>query len=322
MFGMKKGAERFPLMILPQVSNVCNSKCTHCWFNANPSLRRRDGVRFMPPELLKKIIDEIALHRDPLPLLRITSTGEPFTMPGLMEILCYAAAEKQVRTAVITNGSLLVPEVSKHLIDANVEALEISADAADKETYEKIRGGLSFERLMDNIDFMLSYRNRTGSKTKILVSFVEDPEYIDTPSVEAFWRDRVDNVIVRKYLTYGQISESGYSEDTYLPPDDRTPCPYPFERMVICANGNVTFCNFDVSDGYYMGNVGEDTIENIWRNSGFEKWRELVIQKQFEKIPLCAKCNDWKYKSWTHNFFNVLKESKDRTDGKSDESMA
>ena len=308
-FCMKAGAEKFPLMILPQVSNICNSSCIHCWFNANPELRTRDGVKYMASELLCKIVDEISLHADTKPLLRITGTGEPFMMQGLTKILSYASGKKGVRVGIITNGSLVTSDRAKKLIDAGVEALEISVDAADKYTYERIRRGLKFETITKNINNMVLYRNKISANTKILVSIVENPKEIDPQAVEAFWRDRADNVIMRKYLTYGQISEEGYSEETYLPPDKRVPCPYPFERMVILASGDVTFCNFDVEDSYYMGNITEQSIEEIWRGPKFEAWRKLVLQCRFEDMPLCDKCNDWKYKSWTHNFFKVLKHS-------------
>ncbi|MFC1461932.1 radical SAM/SPASM domain-containing protein [Verrucomicrobiota bacterium] len=310
-FGMKKGAQKFPLMILPSVSNVCNSRCVHCWYTRKPGLRKRDAVTFMPEGLLKKIIEEVAGHTDPRPLIRVTGTGEPFLMPELTECLVYGCGEKDVRMAVISNGSLITPERSSRLIDAGIEALEISADAADQETYERIRPGLEFKDLMHNIEHMLDYRSKTGAKTKILVSAVDSKE-IDASEVDLFWRDKVDNVIIRKYLTYGQLSEEGYSRDTYLPPEERVPCPYPFERMVVLADGNVTFCNFDVEDSCFMGNINDQTIEEIWRNDKFEAWRRLVLDGRFEQVPLCAKCNDWKYKSWNYNFFSVLDKAKNR----------
>ncbi len=300
-------------MVLAQVSNVCNSHCVHCWFSASPTLRQRDGVSFMNPDLLRKVVNEVADYRSPLPLLRITGAGEPFLMPGLVEVLSYGLVEKSIRAAVITNGSLLIPEKSEPLIAAGIEALEISADAADKHTYEKIRRGLKFEVLLRNVEHMLNYREKKRSKTKILVSFVENPDVIDPGEVEQFWSSRADTVIRRKYLTYGQISEELYCNETYLPAEERVPCPYPFERMVVLANGNVTFCNFDVEDGYYMGDVRGDSIANIWTGEKFEAWRSVVLARRFEEMPLCRKCNDWKYKSWTHNFFKVLRNA-DRPD--------
>jgi radical SAM protein with 4Fe4S-binding SPASM domain len=308
-FGMKPGAERFPLMVLPQVSNVCNSRCVHCWFNANTKLRKRDGVRYMDPALLRKIVDEMAENAATHPLMRITGTGEPLLMPGLDDELVRASAEKGVRVAIITNGSLLDSSRSARLVEAGVEAIEISADAADPITYARVRQGLDFETLLRNIEAVLEHRARLGSPTKILVSFVENPEQIDPDAVEAFWRQRVDNVIRRKYLTYGQLSETGYAKETYLPQDQRVPCPYPFERMPITANGNVTFCNFDVADGHYMGNVGKTSISEIWRNLGYEAWRQRILAGAYEELPLCSKCSDWKFKSWNYNFFKVLDDA-------------
>lgn len=55
-FVMKTGAEKFPLMVLPQVSNICNSACINYWFNANPHLRNRDDVKYISPDLLKRKI--------------------------------------------------------------------------------------------------------------------------------------------------------------------------------------------------------------------------------------------------------------------------
>lgn len=308
-FGMKEGAEQFPLMVLAQVSNVCNSGCVHCWFNANPRLRKRFGRKYMATELLRKIIDEIAERADPRPLLRITGTGEPFLMPELTETLVYACARKKARVGVITNGSLLTPERSTRLIDAGMEALEISADAGDRESYERIRRGLRFETLIDNIEHMVAYRNKTKAGTRILVSIVENTKEIEPAAARAFWLPRVDNVIMRKYLTYGQLSEEGYARETYLPPDERVPCPYPFERMPIMSDGVVTFCNFDVENGYAMGNVCNQTIAEIWRGAPYEAWRRLALAGRFEEVPLCDKCSDWKYKSWTHNFFKVLEHA-------------
>lgn len=315
--GMKPGAEDFPLMVLVQVSNICNSGCVHCWFNANPRLRSRFPNKFINPELLIKIIDEISQRTNPKPLLRITGTGEPMLMPGLTDLLVYGAGKRNLRLGLITNGSLITPKHSEALISAGVEAIECSVDAADKNTYESIRRGLIFEDVLKNIEHMRAFRDKIGAPTKILVSVVENTSLIDPKSVKAFWQDRVDNVIMRKYLTYGQLPALGYSNETYLPIEKRVPCPYPFERMAVMSTGQVTFCNFDVEDGYYMGDANHDCLAAIWKNKSFEDWRHLILERRFEEMPLCAKCEDWKYKSWSYNFFKVIDEARPRRGGAS-----
>jgi len=305
--GFKPGAQNFPLMIVLSVSNVCNCQCTHCPFANNQELRQREEVPFMPKELFLKIFHRAKGKNT---FIRITGTGEPFMNPDLSEMLLQCK-KMGLACGIITNGSLLTPAIAKPLLDANIDVVEISADAMDEETYEKIRVGLKFETLLKNIDFLIKYRDKIKAKTKIMVSIVDQPDKIDVEATQKYWADKVDKVIVRKWLTYGKLDSSKYSEETYLDPEDRIACPYPFERMIVLSNGKVTFCNFDVdsSDGYYLGDLNHQNIEEVWRSEKFDQWRNLVLKKEFEKIPLCNKCADWKYKSWNYNYFKAKKDA-------------
>jgi len=305
--GFKPGAKKFPLMVVLSVSNVCNCKCVHCPFSNNPELRQREGNPFMSKELFLKIFKEC---KNKNTFIRITGTGEPFMVPYLGDALL-EGKKQGLKIGIITNGSLLTPKIAKLMLDAGFDVLEISADAADKKTYEKIRVGLKFGTILENIDFMIKYRNKIKGKTKIIVSIVDQPDRVDVEAAEKFWGKKVDNVIIRKWLTYGKMEEERYSKQTYLDPKNRIACPYPFERMVVLSNGKVTFCNFDVdlNDGYYMGDLNYQSIKEVWRSKKFDEWRELVKKKQFEKVPLCAKCSDWKYKSWSYNYFKAKKDA-------------
>jgi len=305
-FGFKEGAEEFPLMIMVTMSNVCNSRCIHCPFSMDSSLRKREDAKWMSSDLFRKIINECAHYKA---FIRVTGTGEPFMQPDLPDLLI-EAKEKGVKCGCITNGSLLTPDKSKRLIDRGVDVIEISVDAMDELTYSEIRHGLNFATLLKNIDYMVSYKKKINSPTCILASIVENPDKIDVKAVEEFWRGiGVDNVIIRKYLTYGTLDKNVYSKETYLPPEKRVPCPYPFERMVILAGGEVTFCNFDVKDGYFMGNINEQSIKEVWNGEAFKEWRNIILTGKYEEMPLCSKCEDWKYKSWKHNFFKVMKNA-------------
>ena len=262
----------------------------------------------MLPALFSKIFDECQGKQT---FIRITGTGEPFMNPYLIDALL-EAKRKSLACGIITNGSLLTPEKGKLLIKSGIDVLEISVDAMDKTTYEKIRIGLKFENILANIDFLIKYRSKIDAPTKIMVSVVEQPDLIDVEKTKKFWEDKVDKVLIRKFLTYGKMDTSHYSSQTYLDPANRIACPYPFERIVVLSNGKVTFCNFDVdqNDGYYLGDLNKQTIAKIWRSPKFDKWRQLVLEKKFESVPLCNKCEDWKYKSWSYNYFKAKSEAK------------
>jgi radical SAM protein with 4Fe4S-binding SPASM domain len=134
-----------------------------------------------------------------------------------------------------------------------------------------------------------------------------DSNGVDYDGFSVFWQKiGVDNTINRKFLTYDTFREDNKADAC----KEREPCPYPFQRINILADGNVTFCNYDVRQNYFMGNANNRSIHDIWHSEEYNKWRELVFKGHYEEIPLCSGCEDWKHKSWTHNIFKVIKESK------------
>ncbi|MFH1997672.1 MAG: radical SAM protein [Patescibacteria group bacterium] len=299
--------EKFPSMIVLISSNACNSNCVHCAFRRS-NLRKREGNLYMSSELFSKVFDECIGEKT---WIRITGTGEPFMNPHLVAALIKGKS-KGLSFGVITNGSLVTPEKAKKLIDVGIDMFEFSVDAGTKEEYEKIRVGLKFETLLENVDFALNYRNKTKAQTKIIVSIINQPDRVDIKKAENFWKKKgVDNVMIRKWLTYGVLEKERYSMDVYLKPENRISCPYPWERMWILSNGNVTFCNYDVKeeDGYYLGNINNQSIKEVWRSPKFDAWRKILVKKEFGKIPLCAKCEDWKYRSWDYNYWKVQKDA-------------
>lgn len=298
-------AARFPLMIVLSTANVCNSNCVHCTFRRD-NLSKREGNPYMPRELFTKVFDECVGEKT---MIRITGTGEPFMNPHLFDALL-EGKKKGLSFGIITNAGLLTPEKAKPLIDAGVDMFEFSVDAGTKEEYEKIRVGLNWETLQKHVDFILKYRDEAKSPTKLIVSIIDQPDRVDVKKAEAFWNAKgVDNVMIRKWLTFGMLGKERYSKDVYLSPENRISCPYPWERMWILSNGNVPFCNFDVreEDSYFKGNINTETIKEVWRGPKFEEWRKLIAGKEFDKIPLCAKCDDWKYRSWQYNYLNKVK---------------
>ena len=71
---------------------------------------------------------------------------------------------------------MLGEEVARAILEAEIEAVEISLDALTKTTYEKIRRGSNYESVMSNVHRFIKLRNEIKARTKILVSIIDQPE--------------------------------------------------------------------------------------------------------------------------------------------------
>jgi radical SAM protein with 4Fe4S-binding SPASM domain len=131
---------------------------------------------------------------------------------------------------------------------------------------------------------------------------------VDVEQAVAFWSKIVDNVQVRKYLTWniGDAEKSGDPEPLMK---DREPCPFPFERLNIDSRGKAVFCSFDIAGETDFGNVKEQSIKSIWNGAKLKFARKLLLAGQYEKIDLCKKCPDWRYRSWNYNYWAIMKEA-------------
>jgi len=309
---MREGAEDFPLMVHLELTYVCNSKCLHCPYTpSNSDIRVSNlekGNRHMPPELFKRIADEVGDFKR---FLRITGGGEPMMHPNCVDLLLYA---KKVGCSVglITNGSLITPPVSDALLGAGVDVIEVSVDAADYETYRKIRIGLDWEHLMRNIDYMLERRNKEKLPTRIIVSVVHQKNNADLiEDIENFWKEKVDYVIIRKFLSWGIVNRGLAGDNTpFL--EQETPCPYPYERTVVTLEGEVVLCGYDVRSEQAFGDVRKQSISEIWNSHAYKGLREKMWLKDFNAIPFCRDCQDRIFRSWDHNYLKTLKESQER----------
>lgn len=314
----------FPDMIVVSVAYPCNAHCPNCPYTpGNSELRLKYGdAPYIPAEMFEKIADESgeAGRRGWLPggvgsMIRITGGGEPMMHPAGMTNLIEYAKRAGARIYLNSNGSMFRGDDIDRLLACDTDNIEISVDAADEETYSIVRKGLNWGHLLGDLRTMIDKRNATRSKTTIEVSVINQEIVSGRISeIEKFWYDfGVDNVIVRKFLTWGSNTslDPNRSADplAYLDREAGLPCPYPFHRLNIDTRGKVEVCGFDIAGRTNMGNVKTQTIREIWTGTMFNWWRDKHRAGEGGDIPLCAECPDWKYRSWEHNYRKALKNA-------------
>src|SRR3954468_16266815 len=126
------GRERAP--ILPEIvqiesTNICNAKCVFC---PRDEMHRRQGV--MDFDLFRKIVDECATLG--ITHVRVHNYGEPFLDKQLVEKVRYAKSKGIAEVGMISNGSLITEDIARGMIEAGLDAINISVDAGGKDVFE------------------------------------------------------------------------------------------------------------------------------------------------------------------------------------------
>lgn len=307
-YGIRSEAQEFPMMCVISFVYVCNALCPNCPYT-NSEIRSDYKDRpLMNEDTFRIIADQCGQYGA---WIRISGGGEPMLHPKALELVEYAK-KAGAKIGLITNGSRFTEENSIRLLEAGTDMIEFSVDAADPETYDRVRKGLVWDTLVKNVKRMVELRNKLKSPTKIIASGINQ-EGVDIEAVAKFWEPIVDNFQKRKYLTWG-INDPLKSADPtpYLPPEERVPCPFLFERLNIDSRGKVMVCGFDIEAVTDMGNIHEKTIKEIWHGEGFEYYRQKHLSKKGDDIEMCRNCPDWKYRSWKHNYWKIVKTAEDR----------
>ncbi len=306
----------FPSQLLVDATETCNLACIHC---PHPDFKKSQHYTggSVSPELNAKLVDEVRQHGQNITeYIRYASNGEPLTHPHIYEMLEYAARNSGVTVTLTTNGTLLNEKRIEKLLATGVGVIDISIDAFIPETYAKIRvnGNLNITRA--NVLKLLQMSKQTH--TKVVVSYVEQPQNVnETKDFEAFWKDNgADYVVIRRlHSCSGAKEELAEIRRDENAKEARRPCLYPWERIVLNANGDLGFCPSDWVHGSVIADYRTTTIYETWQSEFYKKLREAHLCNNFANHQFCGQCPDWKATRWPtegRSYADMIQEFKER----------
>ncbi len=163
-------AEIEPVCLYLETTNRCNLLCTTC---------PRTFEALEPPgdmswDLFTKIVDQfpkiarVVLH----------GVGEPMMVPALPRMVRYL---KDRGTYVLfnTNGTLLTQRKGRELIEAGLDELRLSLDAAEPKAFELVRGRDMFARIVRNIRAFRALQQEIGAAQPRAVAVADRPQRDD-----------------------------------------------------------------------------------------------------------------------------------------------
>lgn len=304
------------------IENVsrCNYRCTMCVVSDWKKGKRAEDMTL---DSFKRLIDE----QYGLLEIKLQGLGEPLMQGSdFFEMIQYAR-KHNIWVRVTTNSSLLhIKDNYKKLVDSDVNEIQMSIDGADKDTFESIRLGSVFERVMDNCKKINTYcdeKNIVRTKMWTVVQKKNKHQLTELVNLAADlgfknhvfslnltdwgikeWQSINNKENVQDMLSpdlLHPLIEEGEKKgvkvrfwnvnEKYDVEDRKTLCPWPFERAYIGSDLRVSPCCYIGNPDIYQIDkvINEDrTLNNIWHGEQYNNFRRMHLENKLPEI--CKGC--------------------------------
>lgn len=315
----------FPKYIEIEVTTICPRKCIMC----EHTYWKDQPEKHLTYDEFKKIVDNFkGIH-----WLQLTGEGSAFINPDYMKMLEYAK-EKRSAVYLVDSFDMINDDITEKLIDLKIEGIYVSIDAATAETYEKIRIGCSFERVLKNLNRFLEMKKQKrsllpeisfrytmlkpnvhempdfvkliGSLDKKLIGrgarldFVGNLEFEQTKSLTV---EKVPEEIIAKTME----NAKKYDVNVFFSHIEKQKntcidqCIAWLEPYIMMGGYVIPDCSIMMSNSretlrrHSLGNIFEKSMKEIWNSERYKRFRKTVNDPK-AKVPfLCTLCRGYDF---------------------------
>lgn len=291
----------YPNSFMFEAASRCNLRCSMCWAYRADEHRRSNFLKY---EEYKKIIDDIEGYCSKV---FFSFCGEPLMNKDIYRMIGYAN-DKDMVVGLSTNANLLTENNVVRLLESRPYEMVVSLDSADKGTYEKMRVGGDFDKVISGVRFLTSEKKRRRLATPrvilqmILTKHNEDgvDEFIRLGKV--LQADRVvikslfidshgDNGYIKRladeFVTSQPVSRYSSVDEKGAVLKKAGACPNT-ASPVIASDGDVYICCFDIFGEHRRGNAVKDNFGSIWKSQAYARFRKETMHGR--KLPICRSC--------------------------------
>jgi radical SAM protein with 4Fe4S-binding SPASM domain len=214
----------------------------------------------------------------------LASRGEPLLNPEIKDMLRYAGG-KFLALKLNTNASVMDESACHAILEAPVNVVVFSVDAADKQLYSSLRKGGNFERVLKNIRRFQEIRAKRypDSRTVTRVSGVKFHDHQHLEAMETLWKDLADQVALVQYNPWENTYEKPVSELTDC-------CSDLWRRMFVWFDGTVNPCDIDYRSTLAVGDANSEPLAEIWTGPRYSRLRQAHLAGKRADISLCGSC--------------------------------
>lgn len=277
----------FPKNMLIELTNYCNHRCIFCHYRTMKRLKKECQKEFTF-DILRQAFDngcrEIGFYM----------IGEPLLKKDLADYVAYAKKIGFEYIYLTSNGALATIERMKELIDAGLDSIKFSVNAATPEHYIKVHGADDYLTVKENIKRLHEYILENNVNMNVFVSFVKtEITKDDVKIIQKEFTSFVDKVYIFNVETQGLpmpelVVQGVVDPSIYLKKGDEL-CEMVFNRIHITNDGVLNACCSDF-DGYLNAvDLHTMSLADAWHSDIMRNLRRRFLQKKLSPLA-CYNC--------------------------------
>lgn len=278
-----------PSVYVVEPTSRCNVRCIMC-----PNHRLApESLGDMTPENARRIAAAISSTAE---LVMFYFMGEPLLHPRFDELLGIMREAIPGKLVVSTNLTTMDEAAIDSLLKREVDVVICCIDRWEKQAYEQIRVGASFDDSVRNTERLLVRRGSSERPMVIVKGLSIRTTEREEKEFNSFWRARGGVPLVGWVNTWaGQFPALAKLSVHGAPYEQqkRLACADLWFKMVVNWQGNVPMCCHNWDYSVSLGNVLEQSVAQIWQSSQLQSLRASHLRGEFAVNPLCENCREW-----------------------------
>jgi radical SAM protein with 4Fe4S-binding SPASM domain len=290
-----------PFAISIEPTTACNLGCPECPSGLRQFNRKTGNLKL---DLFTKVIDQMKEH---LIYLTFYFQGEPYINPDFLDMVKYANQSK-IYTSTSTNAHFLNTDNAIRTIESGLDKLIVSVDGTTQEVYEKYRINGDLNKALDGIREIVKWKDKLNSnKPKVVMQFlvVKHNEHqineakklakiVGADSIQFKTAQIYDYVNgsplipdLDKYSRYKMNRNGKYEIKNRL----SNQCWRMWHSCVITWDGQVVPCCFDKDAKYKLGNLSNQSFDEIWYSEDYMNFRNSILKSR-KQVDICTNCTE------------------------------
>lgn len=284
-----------PVIDQVELTNICPMQCVMCPTGTGRMTRKKAN---MSEELFARVVNEAAAAPRMKPLT-LHNLGESLLHPQLASFVALAGAQG-LQTELAGNPGHLPLDRYLALEQAGLTRLILDVDGLDKDTLEAIRGpGARGDRAFDHLDALIDHRRRHPQQTPFIVLQMirqQRNAHQHQQFIERYVDGASDVTGLTAYLK--EVDANTVDADIGSGPlrifQDRPRRPYlcraPWRSVVVLVDGSVVPCCHDDNGAVVYGNLGTQTLREIWNGDVVKDLRRRMMNDAITASEPCFGC--------------------------------